>query len=617
MSRCNEAEDYYSTISQKIKSLQNEFGTLKKKKPEYCFTCLSIQNIFFKNAPDDFDESFIETAVVDGRGDGGVDAIFTDPDSDNKDMVLVQTKYYKTISLDEVKDAIHKMIDFANDMENGHYEIANENVRSRYLDVESEKQDSAKTVLVFVTCAPRGKIRNDNCAKALGKDRDKFDLRVYFDKEICDEIREKEERRQSIEYDKIGIDKPGNWLEYDEARIVNVSALSIKTLFSRYKNNLLASNLRYYVKGKIDGDINKTINENQKGFWYRNNGLTIVCEDYEPSGKEIHLRNFSIVNGGQTTKLLSENANVNEKKDFFIPCKIIKAIGETNEKKANFLYEVAKATNSQKPIKPIDLKSNAPEQLSFVRPLRDAGVCYLTKRGEKPSKGFSDPDKHTTLDQVAKLCLAGVFQLPARARNNTAKFFDNEYYDLIFKAKDLNQIAKVVSQLLKISLYFEKRFINKYVASCNDEYGTPEMIPFARNAKTTCIAFASLAARIINGEISPKIRESFAQHSCVDGYENYIRPAVANTKAQYSLFNETLVRDADAFEEILWKLFDAIISQGYQRFELNREKDSSLIATNYLKKDQSYFEILASGPSWKNLIDTINEIRTQLPEKTK
>lgn len=611
MSRHNEVEDYHSIFSERIKSLQNEFNSLKKRKPEYCFTCLSIQNIFFKNSPDDFDSNFIKNSVVDGKGDGGVDAIFTDPDSDYGDMVLVQAKYYKKISLEQVKNAIHKMVDFVNDMEERHHKRINTSVKSRFARVSTEMQDSAKFVLVFVTNAPRGKIKNESCTRLIAKYKDKFDLRLYFDKELCDEIREKEGRRQSATNSVIEIDQAENCLTYGEARIVNVSALSIKDLYSEYGTNLLASNLRYYIKGRIDNDINKTINERPKEFWYRNNGLTIVCESYKFNGKEVQLKNFSIVNGGQTTKLLSASEI---KKDFYIPCKIIKAIGKTKKEKENFLSEVAKATNSQKPIKPIDLKANAPEQLNFRKPLEKTGVYYLTKRGETPPTGFKDSGKHINLDQIAKLCLAGVFQFPARARNNASKFFDDDYYDLIFRVKDLNQIARVVQQLLKIQLYFEKHFIAKYEDKCQKE-GTEDLIPFARNAKTLCIAFASLAARIINGEIPIRRVPNACAHFSQDNYDKNFKPLVANTNARYSLFSEKLVRNEKEFENVLWILFDAIITEGYGLFESEQKTDNSLNETNYLKKDQSYYEILSSTSHWKKLVDAIHEVKSSLSQK--
>lgn len=58
-----------------------------------------------------------------------------------------------------------------------------------------------------------------------------------------------------------------------------------------------------------------------------------------------------------------------------------------------FSLEIAKATNSQKAIKQIDLKSNAPEQVRFGNEMRNVGVFYQTKRGEKVPKDYSEDYK--------------------------------------------------------------------------------------------------------------------------------------------------------------------------------------------------------------------------------
>ena len=58
---------------------------------------------------------------------------------------------------------------------------------------------------------------------------DKFELRVLYADDVCDEIKEAESRRPTVESGKIVIDASNNYLEYgDEAVIANVSAFCIK-----------------------------------------------------------------------------------------------------------------------------------------------------------------------------------------------------------------------------------------------------------------------------------------------------------------------------------------------------------------------------------------------------
>ena len=55
---------------------------------------------------------------------------------------------------------------------------------------------------------------------------------------------------------------------------------------------------------------------------------------------------------------------------------------ENEDEKNAFSLEIAKATNTQKPIKQVDLKANSPEQVRFAQAMREVGVFYQTKRGE-------------------------------------------------------------------------------------------------------------------------------------------------------------------------------------------------------------------------------------------
>lgn len=97
-----------------------------------------------------------------------------------------------------------------------------------------------------------------------------------------EEISESESVSLAVESGKIKIDETNNYLMYgdESAVIVNVSAYSIKKLYARHNTNLLAQNLRYYLKNReIDKDIKKTIENHSEDFWYRNNGITIICDE--------------------------------------------------------------------------------------------------------------------------------------------------------------------------------------------------------------------------------------------------------------------------------------------------------------------------------------------------
>lgn len=342
-------------IMEKISTVKETYPSLRCKPDEYVFSALCTKSIFYKNPALALREEEFHEIIVDGQYDGGVDILLSDPNAEGADLVIGQSKFYTAIQYEDVLNAMIKMALFYKDMIRGQYEQVNTKVQRRFMTLQSDIGEESKIHFVFYTSAPQAGIRRDRIEK---KFREQFtgasniEVSILFADDIEDEIKESESRRPAIESGKIFIDKRDNYLLYgEEAAIVNVSAFSIKQLYAQHNTNLLARNLRYHVKGQdIDKAIAETINTDPDSFWLKNNGITIICDDFVIDGKEVKLKNFSIVNGGQTTYMLHRNASINHEHDLYLPCKIIKTVGNTEDEKNLFVLSIAKAANSQKAI---------------------------------------------------------------------------------------------------------------------------------------------------------------------------------------------------------------------------------------------------------------------------
>jgi hypothetical protein len=79
-------------------------------------------------------------------------------------------------------------------------------------------------------------------------------------------------------------------------------------MYDEYHHKLLDKNIRYYLdeKGSINKGIMKTLKEEPGLFSAYNNGLSCVCSniEFDQSGNLIKIKDFQIVNGGQTTASL-------------------------------------------------------------------------------------------------------------------------------------------------------------------------------------------------------------------------------------------------------------------------------------------------------------------------
>ena len=495
----------YDFITGKINSLKDAYPSLRNRPNEYIFSALAVKASYYKNPALILNESDFDDFIVDGQYDGGVDILLSDPNSETSDMVIGQSKYYQSISFDDAFNALTKMASFYKDMLQGHYEQVNEKVQARFLSLNSDVGEESKIQFVLYTSAPQNNIRKDRLTKKFKDlfvdiDPNSIEVKILFGSDVVAEIKESESRRPTVESGKIKIDERNNCLYYGEhAAIVNVSAFSIKALYAQHNTNLLSRNLRYHVSGRqIDKGIEETIRDYPESFWLKNNGITIICDDFNIDGKEVKLKNFSIVNGGQTSYMIHKSKNVSELRDFFLPCKIIETTGNTEDEKNLFSLEIAKATNSQKAIKQIDLKSNSPEQVRFSQAMREVGIFYQTKRGEVVPSAFKVSYLNTDLAEIGKLCLSAIFQMPGSSRNKPSTIYLPQYYDLIFD-NNQSKIAKLCTELLYIDYYFRNIFQKKFDSENRNQPNAQDRIAFSHNARTICTAFVSLASRYYQG----------------------------------------------------------------------------------------------------------------------
>lgn len=260
---------------------------------------------------------------------------------------------------------------------------------------------------------------------------------------------------------------------------MNISAKSLKSLYELYGyRGLFSQNLRYYVKSaKVDENIIESMQEHPDNFWYFNNGIILICEDYLISETSIILRKFSIINGGQTTKLIGETEF---NKDFFLQCKIIKNKYLDEDERLEFISDVAEASNTQKPIKNKDLIANRIEQRLLKKQMANEGVYCQIKRGEKINKKlYPNAWQNTTNEELGQFLLSFVYQKPGTARGSKQSICGNkERYALLF-GKTYN--SKFLCDLLKIKAYY-KLWVKK-IKKTDDGYD-PYKIGLINNGRS-------------------------------------------------------------------------------------------------------------------------------------
>ncbi|WP_250944836.1 AIPR family protein [Clostridium felsineum] len=227
--------------------------------------------------------------------------------------------------------------------------------------------------------------------------------------------------------------------ETDGTTIVGMTSLSNFATFIKKGGNLLFhSNIRNYLsKTKVNKGIEKTLETCPDKFWYYNNGVTIVCEEYTPSGSVYSLIEPQIVNGCQTAKsILSYFTGKSDKESQDKGLKgnlLIKIIrtkkSNTEHEKKELRDNITRYTNSQNAVRGLDFYALDEFQRSLQKRFEQIGYYYEIQRGAFISlkknvrskyKGIKEYDYLVTkkfrgvlpAKEIIQAYTAGVKQLP-------------------------------------------------------------------------------------------------------------------------------------------------------------------------------------------------------------
>lgn len=150
-----------------------------------------------------------------------------------------------------------------------------------------------------------------------------------------------------------------------------ISAYELGTIYSKHKDKLLDQNVRNYLGGKIkvNAKIARTLREAPEMFFSYNNGISSTASEVvikksefvdNPDAAKMYitgLRNWHIVNGGQTTCTIF---NAFKKGVDIKPAYLTVKVSEIRDKDRNatIVQNIAESANSQTQIKDSDLSAN-------------------------------------------------------------------------------------------------------------------------------------------------------------------------------------------------------------------------------------------------------------------
>lgn len=208
-----------------------------------------------------------------------------------------------------------------------------------------------------------------------------------------------------------------------------VPAEDIVRIYNEFGSRLFSENLRFGIeKSEVNDGIRQTAKDDPQNFWYFNNGITAICEDFKkaPVGGQgndngvFDVTRISIINGAQTVSSLARSVTEGaDLKDADVQLRVISLI-DTPE---NLAVDVTTANNTQNDLSPVDFVAGDPNQDRLRREAASIGKVYTYRRGEgdpNVTDGFSIREA-----TIAAACASNELRLAVAAKRYISGLWEN------------------------------------------------------------------------------------------------------------------------------------------------------------------------------------------------
>lgn len=486
-----------SVIKANLDNLNPYLPESNKNSDSFAFLIFAITSIL------DITTNEAILCSTEGKGDGGIDAIYINETEDNIIIHFFQTKYRtnlnKGIGKNEIDLTIAKVEEIfrGNIVENQSPIIASriEEIRDIIKEKGALKMPEVHIHFAVNTFTPNESDKER--AKQL-EEKDNYFVFFYDSNDLLQAIDKSKRNDCTVNittYNDIfylGADKKFGNVRGIVATISAQELINIYTTTGRDRS--LSRNIRYFLgNNKINKKIRQTassINE-AKYFWFLNNGVTIVCDKFSSAddargNQIIKISNPKIINGGQTTKSLYHLYNEIKPDKSLNEVYLLLRLYETDNEA--LIDKITEGTNSQNPIFERDLKANHPVQLLVKKYFLEKGYLYETHRKEYSGQRI-DNSKIANNERVFQSYVSLFKDMPHEAKSSKSKIFER-YFDDTFDGRNDN-----LPQQLLIS-HKLLTFIEEQAKKYSNEWKNGDVF----------LNHAELAMVYIAGKIYPKIK---------------------------------------------------------------------------------------------------------------
>jgi hypothetical protein len=416
--------------------------------------------------------------VVDGGQDKQMDLITIEEDDESTDVYVIQSKHTTSFSSNALIQ-LHNGLSWLFERSRKDIDtLANKALRDKILEYRATLSSlGPSNIRVHVRFVANGstqelsqEFKQERAAIRADYDNDTFE---HFSIEAlgCDELIElsKAQERQTRRVDanlriRYDTNNPSLIKYYSQdlkGLVCSVPALEIAKLVNDNPDgSIFALNIRRFLgtRGSVNRDIFSTCSnvESSYEFWFLNNRITIVCDQFDPvtdpDNPHVKLKNLQIVNGCQTATTL---ALAQREGRLSQDVRVITRIYETTD--PTLVSRIVLTTNNQNQIKSRDLRANDPVQLDMEEGFRNYGFLYERKPRQYDDTTI-DPTRLFTNEAVAQCYLAIVLKAPSDGRARKYKVW-GELHSRIFSGQSIEPyivaalIGRSASDWLRGTLY--------------------------------------------------------------------------------------------------------------------------------------------------------------------
>lgn len=321
------------------------------------------------------DEDQIEQGIIDNAYDKGIDFIAID---ENK-IYIIQSKYNSM----NTKEIDHFTLLPENIKQNTYNKTANAELKRYIQEIKAIK--NPEFTLIYVT--------NENVSeeeetyyeeKAKNKNLQLFitdfsKLRMEYES-----VKTMGENPPETITFKLGNEDyfPLETIESHPTVIITQKGSKLRSLYLNKScmERLFNYNIRQWLgKNAVNRGMFDTIENEPDKFFYYNNGITAICEDfyYNNETNELVCNKFQVVNGAQTLTTLAKQSDNTDISKVKVLIRIVKADKyTTGDKESSLAANIVKNNNSQTVIKSIDFRSNDNIQVSIENKVKNEKLKY-------------------------------------------------------------------------------------------------------------------------------------------------------------------------------------------------------------------------------------------------